>query len=158
MEKEQIAFENGYRVDEDGNLINKKGKFLKGHLRNGYYCFNVYSGTKRLFVRTHRLQAYIKYGDKMFDDGIIVRHLNGDSKDNSFGNISIGTQHDNMMDIPKNLRIAHAKKASSFTCVYSNKDVDDIKYLLSIGTTWKDVMKKYNITSKGTMSYIINKR
>lgn len=39
----------------------------------------------------HRLQAYQKFGDKIYEDGIVVRYLNGDRYDNSYDNIGIGT-------------------------------------------------------------------
>src|SRR5690348_11367341 len=105
---EVIASKRGYNVSPDGNLFNPKGHKI-GHLNNlGYYQTSIrINGIKRA-LSAHRLQAYQKHGDQLFNKGILVRHLNGDSTDNSQNNITIGTPHDNIMDIPKELRVKKA--------------------------------------------------
>lgn len=85
----------------------------------------------------------------MFRTGIVVRHLDGVRTNNSWSNIAIGTHSDNMMDVPKKKRILKASNPQ-----YSHMDIirDRRK-----GMSYKDIMNKYNITSKGTISFIINK-
>lgn len=79
----------------------------------------------------------------------MVRHLNGNKLDNSFENIAIGTQQDNMLDKPKHKRIEWAS--------HPKYDYESIKKDRLLGMTYRELMNKYNISSKGTISYIINK-
>ena len=140
----------GYQIDSLGNVFNKKGIKTKLVTSGKYLSFNIRTDTRnptRSFV--HKLQAFVKYGEKIFEDKIVVRHLNGNSLDNSWNNIAIGSQSENMLDIPKEKRIIYA----------SNPKHNHVSIIndINMGLTYKDVMLKYNITSKGTISYIFNK-
>lgn len=113
-----IAKGKGYMVDNNGGvwLGDKRRSLVKDH--KGYYTFtircNLGDGDVFRRVWVHRLQAYQKYGDRIFDDFIQVRHLNGDECDNSFANIEIGTASDNMMDRDVGNRLRIAKLAASY--------------------------------------------
>ncbi|WP_430794437.1 HNH endonuclease [Bacillus thuringiensis] len=50
---------------------------------------------------THRIIAYLKYGETAFE-AECVRHLNDNSLDNSWDNIEIGSLYDNHLDAVKN--------------------------------------------------------
>jgi hypothetical protein len=50
-----------------------------------------------------------------YEEGTVVRHLNGDPGSNAWDNIAIGTMSDNMFDIPKQIRIRRAEHASSLS-------------------------------------------
>ena len=91
----------------------------------------------------------------MFRDGIQVRHLNGDPKDNSWDNIAIGTQSDNMMDIPIEERVRKAKLASSKIRRFTDEQVAMIRSDRAAGMTYSKLCQKYD-TSKGTLSYMFN--
>ena len=100
------AYEKGYYVDKEGNVwFNGKQRKLIPHntgKKKPYYQFAIrLTNGKVKNVKVHKLQAYQKFGDKMFEDGIVVRHLNDNSLDNSWDNIEIGTDSDNMMIYPK---------------------------------------------------------
>lgn len=147
----ELAFEKGYRVMEDGSVKGVRGDILKLSMSNrGYISFNVRidkNSVSRVFV--HKLQAFQKFGKKLFKKNIVVRHLNGDREDNSFGNISLGTQSQNMFDIPRNVR----KKKSSNPKLNHELILKD----RADGLTYRELMQKHNIASKGTLSFIINK-
>ena len=105
----------GYRVTSKGILLNPKGVIIKGRKdRDGYPIMGMRYYGKCYNVLIHRLQAFQKYGAKMFDKGMEVRHLNGIKDDNCWDNIAIGTHSENMMDIPEHIRIAKALHATSF--------------------------------------------
>ena len=109
MNREQIAYEKGYRVTKNGCLIGLRRTRIGSINNQGYERTTILNNNnKNLYIQTHRLQAYQKYGDKLFQDGIVVRHLNGNALDNSWNNIAIGTNRDNQMDIPKEQRIRRA--------------------------------------------------
>ena len=75
--------------------------------------------------------------------------MNGDSTDNTYDNIGIGTSSDNMMDIPKEKRIINASNPTH--------DHESIIQDRKNGYSYKELMEKYGISSKGTISFIINK-
>jgi hypothetical protein len=151
----KIAKDRGYRIDGDGNVYSKRMKLnpMKTCPTN-YLFFSVKINGKSEKVMVHRFQAYAKYGDKAFEKGIVVRHLNGNSLDNSWDNIAIGTQHDNMMDIPKELRISHAQKAGDAVRIYDHEAV--YQYYLQT-KSYKKAKEKFGIRSKATMHAIISK-
>ena len=146
----------GYYIDEDGNVF-YKGRQRKSDLsRTGYARFRIRdSRGKCVNVPVHRLQAYHKFGDSVFRDDIGVRHLDGNKVNNKRDNISIGTQSENMMDRTKEERVAHGRYANSFLIKH---DAAKIKKDHELGMSYSGLMKKYGISSKGTISHIINKR
>ena len=150
------AYEKGYRVKD--NLVYgivKKQPLKLSCSQAGYLFFNIRLSSKTLKVFLHRLVAYEKYQDKLFEPGILVRHLNGNRKDNSFKNISIGTQTENMLDRDPEERLNHAIKASSSIRKFTNEKVNQIKLDYSNGLGYKTLMEKYCISSKGTLHYIL---
>ena len=81
--------------------------------------------------------------------------MDSNSLNNSWDNLKIGTHSDNMMDQSKEIRI---NKASNAHKKYSDELVIEIKADRDSGYSYKDLMLKYNISSKGTLSNIINVR
>jgi hypothetical protein len=152
MKIEQIAFERGYRVTEKGIFLNPSKKEIGSINSNGYVYTTIRISGKNTKLKSHRLQAYQKHGDKIFEDDIVVRHVNNIKSDNSSKNIKIGTQSDNMLDIPKELRLVKSIHASSFMKKY---DKNEIQNFHSINKSYKETMEKFNISSKGTLNYIL---
>ena len=149
----RLSKEKGYYVDSEGILFNKKGQKLsvsKNNKGNGYYSFNIrVNGSKPTRSFVHRLQAFQKFGDVLFKEGVVVRHLDGDSTNNSFINIGLGDNFDNAQDIPKEKRIINASNPT-----YNHQEVIDDK---RNGLTYTEIMLKHGIKSKGTVSFILNK-
>lgn len=150
------ASEKGYSVDKQGSVW-YNGKLRVPSSNRGYMEFSVrFDGEKHpQNVPVHRLQAYQKFGYKIFESGIVVRHLDGNSSNNSFDNIEIGTQQENMMDIPAEQRIAHAKHAASAQIKYN---ADEIKQFHAKSCSYTKTMEHFGIKSKGTLFHILNKR
>lgn len=151
MDKVIVLYKRGYRVSEDGILYNKN-RVEVGSVQGRYHRIGIRINKKKVFINTHRLQAYQKYGDKLFENDIVVRHKNGNNLDNSWENILIGTQSDNMMDIPKQIRILHSIHASSFNKKYNK---EEIKKFHKKSKSYKKTMEEFNISSKGTLNYIL---
>ena len=156
MDKVIEAFNRGYVVSLEGQAYNKSGEkvgwiqYYKSGTPRDYITFKV--NKKDVHVPVHRLQAFQKYGYKIFEDGIVVRHFDGKSLNNAWDNILIGTQQDNMMDVPEQIRISRAIHASSFKKKYNDKQ---IKEFHSISKSYKKTMEEFGITSKGTLNYIL---
>lgn len=156
------SFETGYDITKEGFIVRKNNSLKKNFRKDrfGYYIitFRLHSNPKAQ-IRIHKLQAYKKFGEKMFESGIVVRHLNGNSLDNSWDNIEIGTASDNMMDIPKEVRMKTATTASrkmqNNIRTYEERCLiyEDLKN----GLSYKEIMLKHNVSSKGTLSFMKNK-
>ena len=145
--------EKGYSVDDSGKVFNKDCALIslsKNTKGKGYLSFNIrINGSKPTRSFVHRLQAFQKFGDVIFKEGVVVRHLDGISTNNSYDNIGIGSPSDNMLDIPKEKRVINASNPTH--------DHEAILKDRKNGYTYKELMEKYSISSKGTISFIINK-
>ena len=119
----RYAYEKGYRVDEKGVVYSPTGILRKVQIKNKkddtrpcykHFTISMPREGGRCFpkILVHQLQSYQKYGAAMFDPALVVRHLDGDSLNNKESNIALGTQSDNMLDQPKEKRIALAKNAN----------------------------------------------
>ena len=151
MDKVVELYKKGFIVSEDGILYNKRGVKV-GSVCQGYHRISIKVNGKNEYIHTHRLQAFQKYGYKLFEEGIIVRHFNGNPLDNSWENILIGTQKDNMLDIPEQVRIKKSLHAASFVRKY---DKEEVKKFHAISKSYKKTMEKFLITSKGTLNFIL---
>lgn len=111
---------------ERATRINKSG-------RTGipYRRFNVKDSGVSRPVNVHKLVAYMKFGEESFKWQ--TRHLNGNSLDNSFDNIAIGSGSQNMMDRPAEDRKAHGLKAARILRKLSDEDVKYIRQSLETG-------------------------
>ena len=153
------AFSKGYRINESGQLISPKGvvKKLRKSPR-GYLCFSYRINRTSVPLLVHRLCAYQKYGDIIFNADN-VRHLDGNSLNNSPINIEIGTYSDNCQDKQKEVRVRCAKNASKHQSSYRNDDrVAEIKEYYKKTCSYKLTQAKFGISSKGTLWYILNIR
>lgn len=105
-------------------------------------------------VAVHRLQAYQKYGEILFEPRVVVRHLNGDPLDNSYDNIAIGTQRQNLLDRDPEERLTHSRKAARVLRKLSEEDRDALLSDRAAGMTYSQLVDKYHI-AKSTVSYIV---
>lgn len=153
--KEKIAVERGYFVSEEGFAYNKKGEKVGYKHTKGYFFIKLRINKICRNVAVHRLQAFQKYGDLLYQDGVEVRHLDGNAENNSHENIVIGTHQQNIMDIPKQVRVKKALHASSFIRKYDKEKV--IEFFQEC-KSYKKTMEKFSISSKGTLHFILNGR
>lgn len=148
-----VAKEKGYTV-KDGDVFSKNKKLKLALNEDGYYLFGIrYKGIKYT-IQVSRFVAYQKFGAKLFEQGIQVRHLDSNSKNNLESNIAIGTASQNAMDKPAEIRKSMAIHASSFSKKHNH---EDILRLHKEGKSYKQIMEILGTKSKGTISFIINK-
>ena len=156
-----IAFERGFRVEKDGSVIGIKGKPLKLNKIGGLYPYSFFSMRykgERIVIPVHILCAYQKYGEAALRCEC-VRHLDGNSLNNSHENIAIGTLSENKMDIPNEIRKKTATIAShSFIMKWDGNDVIRIKDYYNKCHSYKETMNEFGILSKGSLHYILNHR
>lgn len=158
----KLAVAKGYSIQPDGTPIGVKGHPLKGSLhktgrsRSPYRSINVKVGrdTKRVFV--HQLQAYQMFGEAALAEGVQVRHLNGDSVDNRDTNIAIGSQLDNHMDRPAEVRQLHAQKAANARKLWTDAKVRELRQAYANGSSLKTLAEVEGV-AKSTLSMMLNK-
>jgi len=150
MNKFEEILNKKYTIDKTGIVTNSNNKKLKPMIYSGgYYEFKYRKDKKFIHVLYHRFQAYMKFGDKIFEKGIMVRHLDGNKLNNHWDNLALGTNSDNQMDICSEVR---QKRAS-----HPKYDHQEILKDREDGMTYKEIMEKHGIKSKSTVSHIINK-
>lgn len=155
-----IAYEKGYRILPDGSIQGIE-KIRKGttHVRNGttYLRFTAKApGNVRITVDAHKLAAYQKYGEAIFEDGIEVRHLDNNSLNNAEENIAIGTHQENELDKPVESRLKYAINASERIRKFTDTEMEEIRLYRKNGATYNEIMNKFTISSKGTLHHILN--
>lgn len=114
-----VAYKKGYRVSECGNSVVYKERERKLQVKNNfnkpYLRFSISLGEgKSTNIMVHRLMAYQKYKKRAFKEGIVIRHKNDNSLDNSKKNILLGTQSINMKEKFKNAK----KKIEEIEIIY----------------------------------------
>ena len=94
------AYARGYRVTEDGRVMSHKGKILSTKIPKGgrYPQMSIALPYSRASFHVHRFAAYCYFGEEAFQEGMHVRHLNGDRTDFRRENIAIGTPKENNAD------------------------------------------------------------
>ena len=161
------AFKQGYRINKSGDLLNKKGTVVKGTVNScGYPQTSVYLGDiqKGHSVLIHRMVAYAKYGERMFIDGIEVRHKNGTKDDHTRGNIFIGTRLENIMDMSHEQRSNKTKGKPSSQRFLTPKQLKIIRAAYARGLTKGECTRlsekfkvaKTTISSAGTGKTYVN--
>lgn len=158
-EELKLLTEKGYFVDKEGNAFSPFTKQRIGYFSKTlpYELIGYKSGNAKVNILIHRLQAYQKYGEALFEPGIVVRHLNGNPLDNSWDNIVIGTVQDNMLDIPQEERVEHALKAARVKRKLNWEDMEQLRKDRENGDTLKVLSSRYKI-AKSTVSYIVNNK
>lgn len=152
---EELADSLGFTVTPDGSIVrNPDGEVMKQHFGGrGYKVFAFGPKKKRHKCLVHRFNAWFKFGDKIYEPNIVCRHLDGNPHNNHIDNIALGTQSDNMMDRPADVRHAHASAASRHAMKHDHVAIIEFYRLNGFNKT----MVEFGISSKGTLSFIINK-
>ena len=150
------AFSLGYRVSENGDVV-RDGRKIGLQNPGGYLVFRTKLHQKTITVFVHRLQAYQKYGEEIFKQGIESRHKDGNSLNNAYDNILIGTHSQNMFDIPLAIRKSKAVKGAEKVRRFTPEQIDRIRQEKNQGFSLRQLAGKYE-TCKSTISYIVNRK
>lgn len=156
---ERTAYRKGYRVSEDGKTVTSpyRDEPCNPSMRDdGYPWFSVRtdSGISRRCT-VHRLQAYQKFGERIYEAGIVVRHMDGNRENPAAANIEIGTSRDNQMDRPADELRRYALNASK---AHQKYDPSAVRAFFAVCRSYKLTQAQFGISSKGTLHYILNGR
>jgi len=114
----KAAKDLGYYIDEVGNVYSPRGNKLKPIMMgDSRPSFSVRYNSKNRNIMIHRYIMYLIYGDILFDFEC-VRHLDGNPLNNHPLNLALGSQKDNMFDIPKVIRSRRIKTRNT-KCILS---------------------------------------
>lgn len=151
--KEQIAKRKGYYIDKEGNVYYKGKPRVVTTNNLGYKVFTIkITPNIQINIKCHRLQAYQKFGDKLYKKGFEVRHLNNNPGDNSFQNIAIGNHSQNYKDSLPEVRQVVSQKGGDANRKYNHLNV---LFLRSLGLTYNEISTRTGI-KKGMISWILN--
>jgi hypothetical protein len=159
QELTKLVYAKGYRII-DNDCYNPKGKKLNGSIKMHPVPYRQLSiktemGARSIFY--HALLAYQIYGDLYFEQGTVVRHLDGNSLNNTPENLKLGSPRDNKFDIPAHTRSDIAFKSVRTVKKLTPEIIAQIKndYLIN-GIPAKQLYIKYN-TCLNTMYILIRK-
>lgn len=141
---------SGKIYDPDQNEVHLHEKYSKKY-EEPYLVFKRLNCT----VFAHRFIGYELFGKKIFKKGICVRHLDGNSTNNTHSNLKPGTHAQNMMDRPKEIRVKVATIASRKANPRTIEERLEIYEGLCQGMSYNALGRKFGV-SKGTLSYIKN--
>lgn len=123
-----LAHERGYRVI-NGAVVSPAGKTLSCAAHKGYSYFTLYmrlngpdQPRKTIMVYAHRLLGYQKYGERLFEPKMVLRHLDGNPGNNLDDNVVIGTQKDNIHDISIETRTEISHKGGRKTRLFTDAE------------------------------------
>ena len=100
----KLAHDKGYRI-KDGKCYNPNGQEV-GYINNDklYKRFRLYHERKQKHIEFHKLVAYQLYGEEAFKLNVVIRHLDDNSLNNKEDNIVLGTNLQNIYDMPSEKR------------------------------------------------------
>lgn len=163
------ALARGYHYEiRDGEVvvIGRRGHPLKLFERSGYLQFGVpYQGRSRnAFV--HRLVARVKFGEAIYQPGVEVRHLDGNSYNNLPYNIALGSRRANILDRPKASRVESARIASRAGASKGGRarrkltpdQVVSLRAERAQGATYAVLMEKYGLSKSGVAGIVKKRR
>lgn len=156
----RLAYEKGYRAQEDGSVISSVGNKLSliKHKTSGYRYFSIkIPEGKSKKVDCHRFVAFQKFGEASLQEDVDVRHLDNDKDNNSFDNIVLGNRSENMLDRGKEDCLRRAKIAAKVQRRLSDEQVEECRELHKQGWTGKVLAEKYGV-ARSTISYIVNNK
>lgn len=150
------ATEKGYIVSEDGDFYSPSGAKLRPRRgSNGYLRTSFRYEGKCVPLYIHQMQAYKKFGLKVFDTKC-VRHLNGNRIDNSSENIGVGSHSENRMDMPPSIRLCLARFAALSNRKFTDAEELNILNDHNSGLGYNRLSRKYSV-SKSTINYILRR-
>lgn len=161
MELIKLPFKD-YFVTKCGSVVSEKkgqGERFKGARplkpsldKRGYLQVVLYVPQKKRFS-VHRLVAMAKYGE--LSPEIVTRHKDGNALNNSWDNILIGSQEENIKD--RDLLGKTAKGENHYRARYSDEFCLMILSEIKSGKRSKEIEVKYNLRPS-FVSSLKNKR
>jgi len=148
-----IAYEKGYRANDDGSITGiYVGNIKLGKGTNGYLLFRIRDGASFKTVPAHRFAAYCFFGDEIFNHEC-VRHIDGDKTNNRRSNLTLGSRSDNFQDNSEEWKTNFSMAGAKTKRKLDEEAVKEIRQLLNVGVSYRTLSEKFSV-SKGTIQQI----
>jgi hypothetical protein len=153
------AYDKGYRVvgNEVISPFSGKARALSMSGQTHYPRFTIKMDDAHRMVEAHKLSAYQKFGDKAFEDGKIIRHLNTNPLNFRESNLKLMTRTESNLLIPEEDRKKHATNASKKARQFDNAKVKEIREFHAEHKSYKKTMDKFDISSSGSLHNILTR-
>ena len=101
MEQTKIKRNTNYSINKKGEIRNDKSmrilkQFYNKKRKNAYKVVKLYENNVGKTIAVHRLMAETYKGHSNSETGLVIDHDNDNKFDNSFENLNIVTQRDNV--------------------------------------------------------------
>lgn len=156
----RLADARGYRVNDSGDVIGPGGVTRKPYVnpKKPYQLFSLKDERGRHgHFFGHKLAAFQKFGEAALKPGVHVRHIDGNSLNNSPENLELGSASENMMDRSAVARRRSGTHAASFRRKLTPEQVDEFRRRRRSGEYLDALCAEFGI-AKSTGSYIANGR
>lgn len=130
---------------KDGRIGNFTGIILKqGVCRKGYPIVYLSKGSKKKAIKVHRLVAltFVKKHQKKNQ----VNHIDGDKSNNIFTNLEWCDNSENQIHAYANGLNSVSRGESNGNNKYSLSIIIELKKMLKIGKTYKEIINKLNVS------------
>lgn len=156
IEYRDIAGFPGYKINIDGDVINKSGhsmhKIKTKNSSTGYYKTKLFIDGKAKYPLIHRLVAIAFIGNPPTDKHVI-NHKDGNGLNNSIDNLEWVTNRENIIHAV-NHGLCHPRKGSTHPYAKLNDiEVDELISEYRNGTKLKELSHRYGI-AESTVSRI----
>lgn len=131
-------------------VYDDEGKpLLIGKSDQGYPRIYVYVPElgSRFPVKIHGIVAFQKFGDRVFEKGIEVRHMDSDKTNFSKDNIAIGTRSQNIADRPPGSQLAASHRGARKNRKYSDELAARVQAAHKAGMGYSELRRTFGIRS-----------
>jgi hypothetical protein len=140
------------------HVYNERGEILPvGQTDQGYPRTYVYVPEldTHFPVKIHRIVAFQKFGERAFEKGTEVRHLDSDKSNFADDNITIGTRVQNIADRPPGSQLAASHKGARKNRKYSDELMERVQQAHKAGMGYTELRRTFNIRSAGAVYQMI---
>lgn len=146
---ERLRDEEAY-IGPDNHMHRKDGRLLSRQARNGYYMVRKMYDNKTYNFMEHRVIWYYNYGS--ISEDLVINHKDFDRANNAIENLELVTQKENMAWSKKAGRMHAPQGPDSPKALFTEKEVQLIRWLCKNGYQQKEVAKLMNVRNNNMIS------
>lgn len=139
---------------KQGMVVSPSGGIVQTTVVGGYETFKARSPRDNFFVTVpvHLLLAYQKYKDLIFEESLMVVHIDGNTAHNQYNNIGLATR--NVAEVPRPVTPPE-KRTMKDRREYPHEAV---RIVYDQTKSYKKTMELFGIASKSTLHAIIDSK
>lgn len=145
---------DGAYIGADGHVYRSDGRSLSRKCRNGYYLLRKRYDSQTYHFCEHRVIWYFYNGE--FDESLTINHKDFDRTNNKIENLELVTLRENLKYTRDAGRNNVARAEDSGKALFSNKEVQALRYLHEHGWSKKQLANMFDIKWGVTLNRILN--